>query len=173
MVSFHAANIRDISQPPVAATATSKPEEFIVNDKQDGRKTLSDSEISTSVNRRGILRGAGTAALGVTIAGVGTSRAEAGTDNDNGAITDPGGRGRGYCRAYGSGVTDQDNGAWRDPGGNGRGDGRQQRAGYTDRDNGTWTDPGSAGRGVPRNAASGVTDADSGNCSDPGGNGRG
>ncbi|MBF9049634.1 hypothetical protein GTA62_00625 [Roseobacter sp. HKCCD9010] len=144
-----------------------------MSDKDDKKPSLSDSDIITSVSRRGMMRGAGTAALGATIVGVSAGTAEAGTDNDNGAITDPGGRGRGYCRAYGSGVTDQDNGTWRDPGGNGRGDGRQQRAGYTDRDNGSWTDPGGAGRGNPRNAASGITDADGGNCSDPGGNGRG
>lgn len=138
-------------------------------------QTLSDDDITTNsgISRRGMIRGAGTAALGVTIAGVSTSRAEAGTDNDNGPITDAGGRGRGYCRSYTSNVTDQDNGAWRDPGGNGRGGSNQARGGYTDRDNGSWTDQGGQGRGVSRSLASSVTDSDQGNCSDPGGNGRG
>ncbi len=144
-------------------------------DRDSDKKTLSDSDIVTSsgFDRRTVLRGAGTVALGAAVVGASTGQAEAGTDNDNGPITDPGGRGRGFCRSYSSGVTDQDNGNWRDPGGNGRGDGRQQRAGYTDQDNGNWTDPGGAGRGVGRNFASGVTDIDQGNCSDPGGNGRG
>lgn len=137
--------------------------------------SLSDDEISTQrgVNRRGVLRGIGTGALGATFVGASARMAEAVTDTDNGNITDPGGRGRGYCRSFRSGVTDQDNGTWRDPGGNGRG-GNTQRAGITDRDNGSWTDPGGNGRGAPRNFSSGMTDSDyGGNCSDPGGNGRG
>lgn len=140
------------------------------------KHTLSDSDIVTQdgIDRRTVLRGAGTGVLGVAIAGVSTGRAEAGTDVDNGPITDPGGRGRGFCRSYLSNVTDSDNGNWRDPGGNGRGQpGIQARAGFTDSDNGTWTDPGGQGRGFGRGFASGVTDVDQGNCSDPGGNGRG
>ncbi|MBF9031992.1 twin-arginine translocation signal domain-containing protein [Rhodobacterales bacterium HKCCE3408] len=148
-------------------------------DKKPGgeKLTLTDADIVTGgrVSRRGVMQGAGVGAVGLAAGAViAPGRAEAGTDNDNGPITDPGGRGRGYCRSYGSGVTDADSGNWTDPGGSGRGQpGVQARGGWTDQDNGAWTDPGGNGRGYGRSFTSGMTDIDQGNCSDPGGNGRG
>ncbi|MCA8931409.1 MAG: hypothetical protein KDA49_03020 [Rhodospirillaceae bacterium] len=139
------------------------------------KPTLSDGDIVTRpMGRRrmmGLSVGVGVGTAGLVL---GTSNeALATTDNDNGYVTDPGGRGRGYCRGFSSGVTDADRGNITDPGGNGRGGPGQRRPGITDVDNGPWTDPGGQGRGNSRAWASGITDSDTGGvCRDPVGNGR-
>lgn len=149
-----------------------------MDDRKNNRPTLSDGEIEKrpSMGRRSLLRRSlGVAGVGaaMSVGLMSTTASAAVTDNDNGSNADPGGNGRGFCRAGTSGVTDRDDGNTADPGGNGRGAQAQQRSGYTDSDGGAVTDPGGSGRGPSRSSSSGMTDADGGNCTDPGGNGRG
>lgn len=145
--------------------------------KNNDKSALSEADIKSgpSLGRRSLVKSSA-AIVGVGVIGglaVPTSSALATTDSDNGNVTDPGGRGRGYCRAYQSGVTDRDQGNISDPGGNGRGGSGQQMSGVTDSDNGPWTDPGGNGRGNSRAYSSGYTDSDTGGvCRDPVGNGR-